>query len=485
MGGMGAVTAELEAAARAAGAELRCGAEVTAIDAGPAGVAVRFVDAGGGGDAACARRRPRAGQRRPRRARSPARSRAVGHDARGRAAEGQPAARAAAAAARPRRRPDRRLRRHLPRQRGLRPARARSRAGRGGRAARRRAVRDLLPLAHRSEHPRARAAGRGRPDADVLRAAPAHAPVRGRQRRGARARARGHPRARWTACSPSRSSTACGATPRVARASRRAPRSTSRPSSGCPAATSSTATSAGPSRRPRPRSAPGAWRPTTRACSSAAPARAAAAGSAACRAATRRWPCWGPLARCCVVRGVCGGAWRLYSITEGTGVAVVAAPRSPARSSCGPRARFTASGAVPEGAGSQADMCRKRAHPLCSRPKVLRKTRGSGTKARAIEDDGARREPPVRSFPSMRSWPRSAARRRADDSPEPPATSGQRSGGSRAGRRNGRSAGHPRPADRPRHRVSRPLHRGHPARSRTRSPSGRALRVPVRSRALP
>ena len=35
VGGMGAVTAELEAAARAAGAELRCGAEVTAIEPGP------------------------------------------------------------------------------------------------------------------------------------------------------------------------------------------------------------------------------------------------------------------------------------------------------------------------------------------------------------------------------------------------------------------------------------------------------------------
>ena len=39
---------------------------------------------------------------------------------------------------------------------------------------------------------------------------------------------------------------------------------------------------------------------------------------------------------------------------------------------------------------------------------MLRKTRGSCTKARAIEDDGARREPPVGSFPSMSSWPRSA-----------------------------------------------------------------------------
>jgi phytoene dehydrogenase-like protein len=50
MGGMGAVTAELEAAARAAGAELRCGAEATAIEPGEEGVAVRFADAGGSAD---------------------------------------------------------------------------------------------------------------------------------------------------------------------------------------------------------------------------------------------------------------------------------------------------------------------------------------------------------------------------------------------------------------------------------------------------
>ena len=49
-GGMGAITAELETAARAAGAELRCGADVSAIDPGPAGVAVRCVDVGDGGD---------------------------------------------------------------------------------------------------------------------------------------------------------------------------------------------------------------------------------------------------------------------------------------------------------------------------------------------------------------------------------------------------------------------------------------------------
>ena len=119
MGGMGAITAELEAAARAAGAELRCGAEVTAIDAGPAGVAVRFADAGGGGeqvavgDHVLANVAPAVLDRL--RGRAPS-----GDGARGRAAEGQPAARAPAAAARLRRRPGRRLRRHLPRQRGLR-----------------------------------------------------------------------------------------------------------------------------------------------------------------------------------------------------------------------------------------------------------------------------------------------------------------------------------------------------------------------------
>jgi len=44
VGGMGAVTDELRDAAIAAGAELRCGAEATSIEAG----AVRFTDAGGG-----------------------------------------------------------------------------------------------------------------------------------------------------------------------------------------------------------------------------------------------------------------------------------------------------------------------------------------------------------------------------------------------------------------------------------------------------
>ena len=43
MGGMGAVTAELEAAARGAGAQLRCGAEVTAIEPGPAQLKVNLL----------------------------------------------------------------------------------------------------------------------------------------------------------------------------------------------------------------------------------------------------------------------------------------------------------------------------------------------------------------------------------------------------------------------------------------------------------
>jgi phytoene dehydrogenase-like protein len=48
MGGMGAVTDALEAAARDGGAELRCGAEVIAIETGAHGVGVRWREAGGG-----------------------------------------------------------------------------------------------------------------------------------------------------------------------------------------------------------------------------------------------------------------------------------------------------------------------------------------------------------------------------------------------------------------------------------------------------
>src|SRR5262249_51084970 len=53
------------------------------------------------------------------------------------------------------------------------------------------ALRDLLPLAHRSVDPRPRAAGGGRADADLLRPAPPGAALRGRSRRRALACARG------------------------------------------------------------------------------------------------------------------------------------------------------------------------------------------------------------------------------------------------------------------------------------------------------
>ena len=292
IGGMGAVTAELEAAARAAGAELRCGAEVTAIDAGPAGVAVRFADASGGdeqvavGDHVLANVAP-----------------AVLDRLRGRAPSGATPEGAQLKV--------NLLLARLPRLRdgAVDPAdafagtfhvnegyeqleRARAQAAAG-------ALPDVVPCeiyCHSLTDPSILGPELQAAGAQTLTCFALHLPARlfAADNDGARERAlRGHPRlagqrARRAACS-----TACGATPRVARASRRARRSTSRPSSACPAATSSTATSAGPSRRARPRSAPGAWRPTTRACSSAAPARAAAAGSAACPGATRRWPCCG------------------------------------------------------------------------------------------------------------------------------------------------------------------------------------------------
>ena len=76
--------------------------------------------------------------------------------ARGRPAEGQHAAEPAAAAARPRRRAGGRVRRDVPRQRDLHAARVGVRAGRGRRRPVAGAVRDLLPLADRPDHPRPR-----------------------------------------------------------------------------------------------------------------------------------------------------------------------------------------------------------------------------------------------------------------------------------------------------------------------------------------
>ena len=85
----------------------------------------------------------------------------------------------------------------------------------------------------------------------------------------------------------------------VAHAGRRAvpggahARRSSRPSSGCPAGTSSTATSPGPTRRARARPAAGASRRPTRRCCCAGRARGAAAGVSGSPAATPRWPSCG------------------------------------------------------------------------------------------------------------------------------------------------------------------------------------------------
>ena len=190
MGGMGAVTAELEAAARGAGAQLRCGAEVTAIESGPEGVAVRFADAGGGEHVAGAGHV--LGNVAP----------AVLERLRGRAASEAPPEGAQLKV--------NLLLARLPRLRdgAVDPAdafagtfhvnegyaqleRARAQAASG-------TLPELVPceiychsLTDPSD-PRPRAAGRGRADPHVLRAAPAHAAVRRRPRRRARARAGRH-----------------------------------------------------------------------------------------------------------------------------------------------------------------------------------------------------------------------------------------------------------------------------------------------------
>ena len=278
VGGMGAVTDALAGAARAAGAELRCGVEVTSRRAGRA-------CAGTGGEAeaghvlanvAPAVLAELLGEPPP------------GAPAGGRPAQAQHAARAAPAPARPGRGPARRVRGHLPRQRVGEPAPDRLRAGGRGAAARPAAVRDLLPLADRPEHPRPGAAGRGRPDADLLRAAHAGAPVR--RRGGQGARRGGH------AALAGRGARRADRGLPVAHARRRAVPGGAhaarswRPSSRCRPGTSSTATSRGPTRSTRARPAGGASRRPTRGSCCAGPARGAAAGCQGSPAATPRWP---------------------------------------------------------------------------------------------------------------------------------------------------------------------------------------------------
>ena len=118
VGGMGTVADQLATAAAKRGAELVTGVEVTSIETDGTTATV-----------ATARRSPPRGpaggrQRRARRARPPARRGADGAAPRGGAGEGQHAAGPAPAPARPRGRPGAGVRRDVPRQRGLRPARA-------------------------------------------------------------------------------------------------------------------------------------------------------------------------------------------------------------------------------------------------------------------------------------------------------------------------------------------------------------------------
>ena len=292
MGGMGAVTAELEAAARAAGAELRCGAEVTAIDAGPAGVAVRFADAGGGGEQVAVGGHVLANV-----------APAVLDRLRGRAPSG--------AAPEGAQLKVNLLLARLPRLRdcAVDPAdafagtfhvnegydqleRARAQAAAG-------ALPDVVPCeiyCHSLTDPSILGPELQAAGAQTLTCFALHLPTRlfaADNDGDARARARGHPRvagqrarragARLRVARRRRAPVRRGAHPARPRGRARAARRQHLPPRPRP----------GPSPRPRPRSAPGASRPTTRACSSAARAPAAAAGSAACRGATRRWPCWG------------------------------------------------------------------------------------------------------------------------------------------------------------------------------------------------
>jgi len=175
VGGMGALAGELERRARAAGAQLVCGAEVTAIAADGKRAEVRCAD----GTSVRARHVLAA--------LAPAvLSRLLGEAVGPRGGdrpEGSQLKVNMLLRRLPRLRPRARVRRHAARQRALRAAAARPCPGRRRADPRARAVRALLPLAHRSEHPLTAAARRRRAHADGVRAAHARAAVRRRSRR--------------------------------------------------------------------------------------------------------------------------------------------------------------------------------------------------------------------------------------------------------------------------------------------------------------
>ena len=273
VGGMGAVTAALRDAALAAGAELRTGAEVTAVGDGE----VRFARP----PTAPSRRSARAGRSRTSRRPSStacAAARPREPPAEGVAAEGQPPARRACrACATPQSPPARAFAGTFHVNETAAQLRARVRRGRG------RADPGAAPCeayCHTLSDPSilgAAARRRGRAHDDGLRAAHAGAALRRRPRRP-RATPRSRPRcARSTRCSPSRSPTASCAdaggepcidvhTPADLERELRLPRGNIFHGD-----------LAWPFAEDDATSAAGASRPTTRRSSSAAPARAEAA----------------------------------------------------------------------------------------------------------------------------------------------------------------------------------------------------------------
>ena len=152
IGGMGAVSGALAAAAAGFGAEITTSAEVYAID--PDGEVCYGLDGKsiGCGPSTFGRCDTGGAGGVGRRSEAVVGARCAG--------EGQPAAATAAATARRNRHARAGFRRHLPHQRELQPARRRILAGGRRRHSRPVAVRDLLPFADRPDHPVRRAAGR-------------------------------------------------------------------------------------------------------------------------------------------------------------------------------------------------------------------------------------------------------------------------------------------------------------------------------------
>ncbi len=210
VGGMGTVSAQLAAAAEKRGAELGTGVEVVGLSTDGERAEVRTAD----GRTIAARQvfanvapavlRRLLGQ-------APS-----GPAAGGRPGQGQHAPRPPAPTARSGRQARAGVRRHVPRQRGLRPVGDGLSPGSVGSDPGGRPVRGLLPLAGRSVDPLGRAAGGRRAHAHAVRAAHAGAAV---PRRPARRAGRGQGARCWrrsTACSPSRSRSA-SSTPTASR----------------------------------------------------------------------------------------------------------------------------------------------------------------------------------------------------------------------------------------------------------------------------